>query len=303
MPNLYATPQEIKTASPEMIPMSSDTSQDSALHQLCERVSRLIDRYCNRVFYPYSEQRVFSLVDGAEIVRIDDAVSITTVEISRDEGASYLASSDFGSSDYYTARYDALVDDMVRINPLSSYDALVINKNGAVGAFPSGQRSLRVDAVWGFADNRLDAWEDSTDTVESNPLSSSETSVTVNDADGAGLWGVTPRFQAGQINRCESEFWEVTGTNTSTDVLTVVRARNGSTGAQHAQNKQIDIWRPPAPVKQAAIITAVRSLMRAKQNYQDAGANVEMGQMFYVSDIDPEAAVLLKPYRKKWSAG
>lgn len=303
MPNLYATPQEIKTVAPEMIPASSDTSQDDALYRLCERVSRMIDRHTGRVFYPYSEQRVFSLERDRQVVRIDDAVSITTVEISRDEGASYLSSSAFGSSDYYTARYDATVDNGIRIDPLGSYDALVINENGAVGSFNAGQRSLRVTAVWGFADNRADAWEDSTDEVEDDPLSDSATTVTVNDVDGADLWGVTPRFQVGQINRCESEFWEVTGTTPASDTMSVVRGRNGSTAAAHTQNNQIDIWRPPEPVKQAAIITAVRALMRAKQSYQDAGANVELGQMFFVRDLDPEAAVLLKPYKRMWVAG
>lgn len=302
MPNLYATPQEIKAVAPEMIPNSSDTSQDVALYRLCERVSRMVDRHTNRVFYPYAEQRVFSLPDNVEKVRIDDFISVTTVEISRDEGASFLASSDFGSSDYYKGRYDATQPDGVRIDPLGSYDTLIINKNGAVGSFNAGQRSLRVDAVWGFADNRDDAWEDTQDTVEDNPLSDSATSVTVNDADGADQWGVTPRFQVGHLNRCESEYWEVTAINTSTDALTAVRGRNGTTAASHVQNTQIDVWRPPEPVKQATIITAVRALMRAKQSYQDAGANVELGQMFFVRDLDPEAAVLLEPYKKMWLA-
>lgn len=295
MPNLYVTPQEIKTVAPEMLD-ASDTSQDDALYRLCERISRMIDRHTMRNFYPYSEQRVFDVAENVERVRIDDIISITTVEISRDHGSSYLASSDFGSSDYLTARGD-------RIDPLGSYDTLVINKNGAVGSFPAGQRSLRVDAVWSYADDRSDAWEDSTDEVEDDPLSDSATTLTVNDVDGAGLWGITPRIQVGHLLRIESEYAEVTDVTVGSDTATIVRGRNGTTAAAHAQNKQIDVWRPPNPIKQAATITAVKALQRAKQQYQDASANPDLGQMFFVQDIDPEAAVLLKPYMRKWVVG
>lgn len=52
----------------------------------------------------------------------------------------------------------------------------------------------------------------------------------------------------------------------------------------------------PEPIKQACIIQVMRWYMRGKQGYQDAGANVELGQMVYVKRLDPDVKELLWPY-------
>lgn len=294
MPNLYVTPEEIRTTAPDLI-RDSVTTYDDSLYRLADRVSRMIDDHTNREFYPYSEQRVFTIRRDAEEVLIDDLISATTVEISRDEGSSYLASSDFGASDYLLARGENL-------NPRQSYDRLIIDRNGAVGSFPAGQRALRVTGIWGFVDSRDDVWRTSGDTLQSN-VADSDTSLSVSDADAADLFGVTPNFQKGQLLRLDdSEFVENTAVDTGTDTITVVRGRNGTTASSHASGVAIDIFDPPEPIRQAAMIQVMRSLMRAKQAYQDASANPDLGQMFFVQDIDPEAAVLLRPYKRTWVA-
>ena len=52
----------------------------------------------------------------------------------------------------------------------------------------------------------------------------------------------------------------------------------------------------PADVKQACKVQALRYFMRAKNAYQDAGANPSMGQMFYVKELDPDVKLLLHKY-------
>jgi hypothetical protein len=50
---------------------------------------------------------------------------------------------------------------------------------------------------------------------------------------------------------------------------------------------------PPAVIARAARIQAMRWFMRAKQGYQDAGAIVELGQMMYVKELDPDVQKIL----------
>lgn len=285
MPNLYATPQEIKSAMPDGI-RTTTVSYDALFLRLGERISRFIDNHCKREFYPRLATRYFNGSGECELF-LPDLLSVTSVEISTDGGLTYTALS---SSDYFaTVEGD--------FNSTMSFTRLIVNVNSsALSIWPTGQRSVKIAGEWGYADDRDTAWESSADTVEDNPLTSSGTSITVNDADGIDLWGVTPRFQAGQVLKIESEYAEVTVVNATENKLTVVRGRNGSTGASHAQNTAISIWRPPEPVKQAAIIQAVRQMERGLQGFGEARANTEIGQLFFLKSLDPEAQIMLQPY-------
>jgi hypothetical protein len=88
--------------------------------------------------------------------------------------------------------------------------------------------------VQGWHTRYGEAWTNSGDTVEDNPLSASATTVTINSAG---------HFLAGQFLRCESEFMTVSVvTSGASPTLTVTRGVNGSTAAAHVQNTQLDIW-------------------------------------------------------------
>lgn len=54
---------------------------------------------------------------------------------------------------------------------------------------------------------------------------------------------------------------------------------------------------PPADITQACKIQAMRWFMRAKQGYQDASANANIGEMVYVQELDPDVKRLLMPYK------
>ena len=84
----------------------------------------------------------------------------------------------------------------------------VINISSVLGKF----------GVAGYTDSRAEAWEDTLDEVEDDPLSSSATALAVNDALAAGLWGQAPRLQAGQLVRLESEFAEVVSVESATSL-------------------------------------------------------------------------------------
>lgn len=284
--NLYATPTEIKEAMPDSI-RSTTTSYDNILLKLAERVSRMIDRHCGRAFFPLVETRYFD-GDGGTELWVRDLLEITAIYYSTDNGKTHTA---YTASDYITSTAG-------NVNGRGSYTCLLgnLNSDAVTGYFPAGQRSIKITGIWGHTDDRDLMWEDSQDTTENNPLTAAGTSITVNDADGADRWGITPRFQVGQLVKAGSEFIELTGVNTSSNALTVVRGVNESTAAEHAQNTTIYLWRAPADVKQAAIIQALRMLERGFQGFGDTRANADLGQMFQLKKLDPEAEMYLAPF-------
>lgn len=251
--------------------------------RLAGEVSRFVDNHCHRAFFPTLATRYFH-GRATRTLRVGDLLSITSVSISEDDGLTYTA---LAADDYFaTVEGDP--------NSAKSYTHLEIAVNGDYGYWPAGQKSVKVVGVWAYTDDRATCWEDSLDTVENNPLTSGGTSVTVNDDDGADLWGFTPRFQAGQLARCESEYWEHTAT--ATNALTVARGRNGTTAAQHAQNAMIELWRPPEPVKQAVIIQLARGFARALQGFGDARAVPDISQMIWTRALDPDVVTKLAHY-------
>jgi hypothetical protein len=49
----------------------------------------------------------------------------------------------------------------------------------------------------------------------------------------------------------------------------------------------------PALIKQAAVVIAARLFQRGRQGFQDAAANVDLGQLFYAKQLDPEVQLWL----------
>ena len=290
MANAYLTDQELKDALPDGI-RAATTKYDSLIRQLCERVSRAIDRHCKVRFYPLLETRYFD-GSGRDYMWIPDLLELsdpTSIAVSSDNGLTYTA---LAATDYHLTRAGDY-------NTPWTYNKLVVNQpSGNYSFFYGGQRSIRIEGTWCVHDNRAEAWEDSLDEVENAPsIGVGVTALTVNDVDGLTGWGYLPRFAVGQIIRMGTEFCEVGAVSIGTNVATIVRGRNGTTDAIHLQNVQIDVWRPPFPVKQAAIIQAIRQMERGFQGFGDARATPEIGQLFYIKAMDPEAAELLAPYR------
>lgn len=286
MLNLYATPTEIKAAMPDGI-RATTTKYDELLLRLAEQVSRFVDRWCRQPFYPQLATRYFN-GRGKAGITVGALISLSAVEVSDDDGLTYRSLT--LNTDYRPTWWGDH-------NDPRSWTQLAIDPNGSEPAWPTGFRSVKVTGVWAYADDRDVAWQSSADTVQSNPLAAGATALVVADADGADALGITPRFQAGQLLRIEDEFVYCSAVTVGTNTLAIARARNGTTAAEHAQAKAIDIWRPPGPVNEATIIQVSRLMQRGFQGFGDARANVELGQMVYLRALDPEARALLEPYR------
>ena len=288
MPNLYATPAELKAALPDGF-RSTTTKYDPLLNRLAGGVSRWIDRECKRVFYPSLATRYYN-GDGSPELWIDDLLSITSISYSFDYGATYTALT--------TADYIATVGG--DYNRPESTTKLILNRNStALSTWPRSQRGVRIVGTWGYSDDAVNAFEDTGDTVEDNPLTAAATLLTVNDIDALDPYGAYSRIQAGHLLRIESEYIETALTvNVAANTVGLVRGRNGTAAAAHAQNTVIYVWRIPEPVKDAAVIQAVRQMERGFQGFGDARAQPEISQIFFFKQIDPEAASKLSTYRR-----
>lgn len=84
----------------------------------------------------------------------------------------------------------------------------------------------------------------------------------------------------------------------------VVDNDSGSKGVFTKDRKSVKVvgrfgWSsiPPDDIVQAVKIQTVRWFMRAKQGYQDGGANPTLGEMVYVQELDPDVKILLRPYQ------
>ena len=102
----------------------------------------------------------------------------------------------------------------------------------------------------------------------------------------------------------EYEVWPYNYSETGQPIMRLDINMNGDKGNFPPYRKAVKLTgvfgyssTPPEDIKQACIIQVVRWYMRAKQSYQDAGANVDLGSMVYVQQLDPDIKELLHAYR------
>ncbi len=108
---------------------------------------------------------------------------------------------------------------------------------------------MSVTGTWGWHERWSQAWRDSADAVQDNPLSSTATTLTVSDADGADSQQRSPRFQVGHLLRIEDEYLRVLAVDSGANTLTVQRGVQGTTAAAHAQTTAIEVYQPPREVE------------------------------------------------------
>lgn len=247
--NEYATLAQIRaylTASDTAMA----TADDDKLFQYLTWASRLIEQpaYAHRKFYPRQETRYYDYQSSARDHWLDDdLLELTTLTV---DGTT------ISSDDYYLYPH----------NETPKYRISMDYGGGEIFTFSSTpQKAISILGIWGYHDDWSNAWVDSQDTVQNETeISASGTSLTVSDADGSDINGLTPRFSAGQLLKIESEYLAVTATDTSGNTLTVRRGVNGTTAAAHANGTTINVFKPFAPA-----VTAVLDLAKWIYEHRD----------------------------------
>jgi hypothetical protein len=155
--------------------------------------------------------------------------------------------------------YLLLRDDLLALNTVTDGDGSAIPLND-VDLLPYGDSPYtllelkygrrfvisdtppQIDAIWGWHPRYGEAWRDSADTVQNNPLSASAITLTATNAAGADSAAQSPRLHVGHLLRIDSEYLRVLAINGNT--LTVLRGVNGTTAASHTQNTPIYTFQP-----------------------------------------------------------
>lgn len=233
--NLYATLVDLRR---QLGLSSSQTTDDDQLLDLLTAASRLIEGYTGRRFYPSRQTHAYTYRNPGVLLLRDDLLALHT--LTNGDGNT-LASSVYHLQPPGEAVISAIVLDRTQV--AFTHDGDPVD-------------AIQVDGTWGYHPDWTNAWADSGDTVQDNPLSDSATSLTVSDADAPLDTGYGQRFAVGQLLRIEDEYVHVAAINTTTNVLTVTRGVNGTTAASHAQSTPIDVYHPPADIRQVCLRVA-----------------------------------------------
>lgn len=222
-------------------------TQDDELFQLLLAASVQMDYLRDRHFYSLVDTRVFDIEDKA-CLPVPDLIAVTTLKVDSTDDGTFDKT--WATSDFLLAPYNA-APTTFRGEP---YTEVLINKstNGKEQAgFPLGQRKLEIVGRWGWSEYAEDS---GTDINMGSHLLAAATALTVDDGTN---------FSIGQTIKIESEQCLIT--NIATHVLTIVRALNGTTDAQHDDDTDVFIIRWPAPIERATLITTARIWSRAPE--------------------------------------
>lgn len=152
---------------------------------------------------------------------------------------------------------------------------------------------VTIAGTWGFNRDYANAWL-TVDALAAAITTTTATTFTVADVDGADGYGRTPRISAGNLLRIDSEFMEVVSTNTSTNVITVKRGVNGSTAATHIIASNVEVWQVEEIVKRAVIRQA--AFMYARRGAYESSNITDVGVVNFPSDLLGEVRGMVQAY-------
>jgi len=221
----------------------TDTDEDDLLEGFCFTASRMWEGATRRKFYPLLAARYYDLPEDTALLKLDeDLLEVTAFTTQNGEES-------VASADYYLRcghSYNLMPYD--RIEMLANGDMPVLLFTGIM------QKSQAVTGYWGYHEDYSNAWQDSDDALAADATASA-TTLTVSDADGTDIYGVTPRFKAGQLLRVvtgdDTEYIYLVSIDTTTNILTIIRGVNGTTAVAHDEDDQIDVYMPMGEVVQA----------------------------------------------------
>ncbi len=217
---------------------TAETGDDALLTDFMRWSQAYIDTRAGTHFYPLIETRRFDVPLYARLLQFDDHLLELTSGVNGDTTA--ITTSD------------------IIYHPPNVYPHYGISLTAASSEVwqPTTdgdyQQAIALLGVWGYHDDYPLAWVLSNDAVaDALGINASVTTINVTSASGAASDLASPRFQAGQLIKIDSEYIEIS--SIATNALTVKRGVYGSTAATHATAAAISIWRPMGDVVMAML--------------------------------------------------
>lgn len=272
--NLYATLADLRRY---LGLTSAQTGDDDLLLTLLGAASRLIEGYTARQFYPVRQTRAYTVDDPALLLLHGDLLHMHSLT----NGA--------GSVIPAAAYHLEPAGEAVKSSILLDRTQAVFTHDG------DPVDAITVEGTWGYHPGWPDAWPESGDSVQDDPLTAGATALAVTDADAPGPAGYGARFVVGQLIRIEEEYLHVLAVNASTNTLTVERAANGTAAASHDLGTGIDIYRPPEDVRQACLRVASWLYKQKDAGFVQAAGNLR-GQVLVPPALPEDVQQILAPY-------
>jgi hypothetical protein len=228
--NTYAPLDEVKSRGG-----ISTTTNDASLWLALHGASRAIDRICNRHFFTLFASRAFDIGDGVQIV-LPDLATVTAVREDTDGDRVFETTRTISDYLLYPSNADPT-------QPWGRpYDSIVADPRGAAPTFTFGRRRVQIEGEWTY---RRHVEDTGADLNMGGLLGEGATTITVDDGT---------LISPGQTVLLESE--QIYVRNLATNVLTVVRAVNGTSAVTHVDGIDVSVFRYPAEVSEAAILMA-----------------------------------------------
>ncbi len=265
-----------------------NTTEEPKLRNYIRTVSSRIDEIMGTprrpYFAPYTEQRKFRLSarrvnSWDNVFWLDNSPILSVLSVLR--GASDISS----VVEIYTDREE--VDRGLRITDNCSSWWDCTHQRPPVFIYITG--------VWGWHEDYDNAWDKVDDVLDAAGITATDTEITVADADGEDLEGYTPRFSPGNLIRIDSELMDVTAVNTTTNVLTVRRARNGTTAAAHLINADIEVYQVDIRIRR--IVTRQSALLYARRGAFQVETLDGVGVVTYPQDLLSELKATLQGFQ------
>ncbi len=296
--NVYATVDEIKLYLGGGLEELQESDDDALLMRFAIKASRMFDNFATngvmptRRFYPTIATKDFDHPDDTALLSLrDDLLECTT--LTTDNGGTTILAANY-ELQTSNGRYNQTPYSQIRLHP-----------DGTVTAFEYDGTPYAANAVtglWGYHNDWADAWEDSGDSVQDVAgISSSDTTITVTDADGDDINGLPTRFKIQQILKIEDEYLWLTDVNGTDNELTVRRGMNGSTAATHALDTAIYVYRPMDDIIEAMELLSTYIYRRKDSIGSEIDRPMvgDKGQLIMPQVLPSEVMRILRPYRKE----
>lgn len=266
----------------------ADPQADPKIRAAIHNASRLVEGRCLRTFVPYVSERTYDAV-GQQItshsLRLDEDL-LELSELVNGTGET------IAGTDYVLDDLNSDVKWQVRLKRFTSSSFFYSGTSGIEGV-------ISVSGTWGFHDDWANAFTDTLDTVQSNPLLIGDSLLTVSNTIGENLYGLL-RFEVGMILRIGTELLLITAVNTTTQKLTVVRGYLGTTAAAHLQAVKIYSYQPVADIQDA---TAKLAIYFYQRNDTTGGEIQVLDSGYVLKDTTVEGILRQIEHRTRYEVG
>jgi len=276
----YLTLEEAKRS--DLFRLKDVTEENDRVKSAIRQASQMIEKALDTWFYPVTATRYFDHppIDPAVLLLDQWLLSVTgfTTENGDD---------DVESTDYFP------VHTFHNQKHQSPYRCILMNPDGDYPELEWSETKIKANAItgaWGHSDFTALTGA----TVLNDPLA----------ADGTSLTVLTGKLETGWMGLIEDEqvFVSSITTGDPNDTVTIVRAQDGTTAAEHDAATAISRYVPPDDIELLCGILTARLFNRRTSAWSDIIGTKESAQSF-IKSMPEEARYILEMYLGETSEG